>query len=73
MPKMNRFTAYESSVSPMSTWNVRGRSSSHTPDPASTPMAIAIDDLHQIGVLARAGSASSLGERARPLRGLRSD
>src|SRR5690554_5420270 len=37
--KMKRFTAYDSRDSPMMTWKVRGRSSSHTPEPASTPMA----------------------------------
>ena len=39
MLKMNRLTAYDSSVRPMITWKVRGRSSSQTPEPASTPMA----------------------------------
>ena len=34
MLKMNRFTAYESSVSPMITWKVRGRSTSQTPGSA---------------------------------------
>ena len=29
------------SASPTSTWNVRGRSSSHTPEPANTPIASA--------------------------------
>ena len=41
MLKMNRFTAYDSSDRPMITWKVRGRSSSHTPEPVSTPMAMA--------------------------------
>ena len=41
MLKMNRLTAYESSVSPMITWKVRGRSSSQTPEPPSTPMTSA--------------------------------
>jgi hypothetical protein len=39
---MKRFTAYESSESPIITWNVRGRRSSHTPEEVSTPMAAAM-------------------------------
>ena len=40
MLKMNRLTAYDSSDKPMMTWKVRGRSSSQTPEPVSTPMAM---------------------------------
>ena len=47
MQKMNRLTAYDSSDSPMITWKVRGRSSSHTPEAASTPMASVRIELHQ--------------------------
>ena len=42
MAKMNRLTAYDSSDSPISTWKVRGRSTSQTPEPPSTPMATAM-------------------------------
>ncbi|KAG0933130.1 hypothetical protein G6F31_016386 [Rhizopus arrhizus] len=41
MPKMKRFTAYDTSDSPMMNWKVRGRSSSQTPEPANTPIATA--------------------------------
>jgi len=42
MLKMNRLTAYAKRASPMITWNVRGRSTSQTPEPPSTPTASAI-------------------------------
>src|SRR4051812_34265959 len=57
MTKMKRLTAYESSDSPSTTWKVRGRSSSHTPQPASRPMPRAM--------VSSIGGRGSTGARAR--------
>ena len=39
MMKMNKLTAYDISIRPVSTWKLRGRSSSQMPAPNTMPMA----------------------------------